>query len=148
MEQNSQSANVMTKEKMVEYFESFNKAGEEATFKKYYTEDATFKTPWGRNFTGVNEIIKYMVEETHYGGKLKETLQPKKILIDGDDVAVELVTEFEALEDIPRFHLGPSFKKGEKIQWILSAFYTIRDGKISGVQIYVVLEPWLRKWLS
>ena len=148
MENNSQSENVMTKEIMIEYFESFNKEGDEKTFKKYYTEDATFKTPWGRNISGVNDIIRYMADEAHCGGKVKETLQPKKILIDGNDVAVELVTEFEALEDIPKFHLGPSFKKGEKIQWILSAFYTIRDGKISGVQIYVVLEPWLRKWLS
>jgi hypothetical protein len=138
----------MTKEKMVEYFESFNTKGDEITFKKYYTEDATFKTPWGRTCTGVNNIIKYMEEEAHYSGKIKETLHPQKILIDGDEVAVELLTEFEALDDIPKFHLGPSFKKGEKIQWILSAFYTIRDGKISGVQIYVVLEPWLRKWLS
>ena len=148
MSENSQSAGAMTKEKMIEYFESFNKKGEEKTFRDYYTEDAVFKTPWGRAFTGVDNIIKYMVEETHYGGKLKETLQPKKIVIDGDDVAVELVTEFEALDDVPKFHLGPSIKKGEKIRWILSAFYQIRDGKIAHVQIYVVLEEWLRKWLG
>lgn len=145
---NSQSASPMTKEKMMEYFESFNKEGDEKTFKKYYTEDAVFKTPWGRTFSGVNNIIKYMEEEAHYYGKIKETLHPGNILIDGDDVAVELKTEFHALEDIPKFHLGPSFKKGDKIQWILSAFYKIRDGKIAHVQIYVVLEQWLRKWLS
>lgn len=138
----------MDKKTMTEYFESFNTKGDEETFRKYYTEDAVFKTPWGRTFSGVDNIIKYMMEEAHYGGKVKETLKPTKIVIDGDDVAVEILTEFEALDDLPRFHLGPSFKKGEKMQWILSAFYKIRNGKIAHVQIYVVLEPWLREWLK
>ena len=148
MNENSKSTGPMTKEKMKEYFDSFNKKGEEITFKKYYTEDAVFITPWGRTVSGVDNIIKYMIEEAHCGGRLKETLKPTKIFIDGDGVAVEIITEFEALEDIAGHHLGPSFKKGEKIQWILSAFYKLRDGKITHVQVYVVLEEWLRKWLG
>jgi ketosteroid isomerase-like protein len=144
----TQSAGPMTKEKMEEYFKSFNEAGSTKTITEYYTEDAGFKTPWGKDFKGRDNICKYLYEVAHYKDKIKETLMPNKILIDGDDVAVELITQFEALEDVPDFHLGTSFTKGQKMQWRLSAFYTIKEGKIDDVQIYVVAEEWLRKWLG
>jgi ketosteroid isomerase-like protein len=144
----TESAGPMTKEKMEEYFRSFNAAGSTKTLSTYYTEDAVFKTPWGKVVSGLDNIIKYMDEGAHHGDKIKESLTAKKILIDGDGVAVELETELEALDDVPDYHLGPSFKKGEIIRWRLSAFYKIRDGKIADVQVYIVLEEWLRKWLK
>jgi hypothetical protein len=142
-----QSGGSVIKKWMQEYFESFNKVGAGKTFATYFAEDAVFKNPWGKEFHGRKNIIKYMDEVSHHGDKIKETLTPSNILIDGDAVAVELVTEMVALEDVPNYHVG-SFKKGDKIKWILSAFYKIKDGKIFYVQVYVVAEEWLRKWLG
>ena len=136
----------VTKKWVEEYFKSFNELGAGKTFAARFAEDAIYKNPWGREVHGLKNIVKYMDEVSHHGNKIKETLTPLRILIDGDSVAVELVAEMLALEDVPDYHVG-SFKKGEKIRWILSGFYKIRDGKIVYVQLYVLAEEWLRKWL-
>jgi ketosteroid isomerase-like protein len=146
MEKKAGSGGFVTKKWMEEYFESFNKFGVAKTFPVYFAEDAVFKTAWEKESHGRENIIKFMREIVHHGDKIKETLMPFNIVIDGDNVAVELLTEMVALEDVPNYHVG-SFKKGEKINWRLSAFYKIRDGKIAQVQVYVVLEEWLRKWI-
>ena len=145
MEEKLQSGSV-TKKWMEEYFESFNKLGAGKTFAAYFAEDAVFKNPWGREVHGLKNITQYMDEVSHHGDKIKETLTPLKILIDGDAAAVEFVTEMLALEDVPDYHVG-SFKKGDRIKWVLSAFYRIRNGKIVYVQIYALAEEWLRKWV-
>jgi limonene-1,2-epoxide hydrolase len=136
----------VTKKWVEEYFKSFNELGAGKTFSARFAEDAIYKNPWGREVHGLKNIVKYMDEVSHHGNKIKETLTPLRILIDGDSVAVELVAEMLALEDVPDYHVG-SLKKGEKIRWILSGFYKIRDGKIVYVQLYVLAEEWLRKWL-
>ncbi len=93
MERKTQSAGPMTKKRMEEYYEGFNKQGEKI-FSTYYTEDAVFETSWDKKFSGLKNTIKYMEDVAHYGGKIKETLTPLKILIDGDDVAAEFVWEW------------------------------------------------------
>jgi hypothetical protein len=146
MEEKLQARGTVTRKWMEEYFESFNKLGAGKTFAAYFAEDAVYKNPWGREVHGLKNIIEYMDDVSHHGDKIRETLTPLKILIDGDSVAVELVAEMSALEDVPNYHVG-SFKKGDKIRWTLSAFYKIRDGKMVYIQLYVLAEEWLRNWV-
>jgi ketosteroid isomerase-like protein len=144
----TKKAGSMTRERMQAYFDSFNTEGATKTFNEYYTDDIVFKTPWGKEFSGRQNVLDYMNNVAHYKDKIKETMTAKTILIDGEGVAVEIETVMEAFEDVPDFHMGGSFKKGDKVKWVLSAFYTIRNGKISSVHIYVVADPWLRKWMG
>jgi len=95
-----------------------------------------------------NDAITYINDLAHRKGKIKETLTPVKIVIEGDEVAAELITEMEALDDVPDFHVGSSLKKGDKVKWTLSAFYTIKNGKIAAVQLYAVVDAGLRKWMA
>jgi predicted ester cyclase len=148
MLEKKESAGPMTKEKMMTYYDSFNNEGGREAFHTYYTEDCVFKTPWAREISGLENIITYINDLAHRKGKIKETLTPVKILIEGDEVAAELITEMEALDDVPDFHVGSSLKKGDKVKWTLSAFYTIKNGKIAAVQLYAVVDAGLRKWMA
>jgi ketosteroid isomerase-like protein len=148
MAEKKESAGQMTREKMMEYYDSFNKGGGEEAFYTYYTEDCVFKTPWGREISGLKNAIAYINDVAHRKGKIKETLKPSTIVIEGDVAAVELISELEALEDVPDFHMGGSFKKGDKVTWTLAGFYKVKNGKFAVVQLYVIVDPWLRKWMS
>jgi hypothetical protein len=144
----TKKAGGMTKERMQAYFDSFNIEGATKAFNEFYTDDIVFKSPWGKVFSGRKNVLDYMNNVAHSKDQVKETMTAKTMLIDGDAVAVEILTVFEALEDVPDFHMGGSFKKGDKVPWTLSAFYTTRGDKISSVHIYVVADPWLRKWMG
>lgn len=123
---------LMTKERMMEYYEVYNSGDHEKAVSIYYTQDVVFESPEVK-YAGQENVIKFLVE-SHRAG-VKEILRPIRILVDGDNVAVELEMELEVLEDIPDFHIKP-VKKGESIKIGRAAFYKIRDGKIAHVKVY------------
>lgn len=133
MERKTQTEGPMTKKKMEEYFQAFSKEGFKKAVTDYFAEDAVLENSLAMEACGKKNIIEMMVS-THRRGTVKETLTPTRILIDGDDVAAELVMELEASEDLPDHHL--KLKKGEKKRARLAAFYKIRDGKIARVKVY------------
>ena len=134
IEKNKQLSGPMTKEKMMEYFEVFSKEGFEKAISTYFAEDAVFENSIAMEASGKKNIIN-LLKFTHRGDVVKETLTPVRILMDGDDAAVELVMEMDVTEDVPDHHISP-LKKGEKTKCRLSAFYKIEDGKIARVKVY------------
>ena len=134
IEKNKQSSGPMTKEKMIEYFEVFSKEGFEKAISTYFSEDAVFENSIAMEACGKKDIIN-VLKFTHRGNVVKETLTPVRILMDGDDAAVELVMEVAVSEDVPDHHLS-ALKKGEKAKYRICAFYKIADGKIARVKVY------------
>lgn len=141
MERKIQSEGPMTKEKMAEYFKTCSEKGFEKALSIYYAEDAVFENMVGEEVSGKKNIIK-LLDFAHRGGTIKETLTPIRILVDGDNVAAEILMELDVLEDVPDHHFKP-LKKGEKTKNRIGVFYKIRDGKIAGVKVYppAILTP-------
>ena len=134
MAENLQSSGTMTKKTLMEYFDVFSKEGFEKAISTYFAEDAVFENSIAMEASGKQNIIN-ILKYTHRGDVVRETLTPVRILMDGNDVAVELVMEVEATEDVPDHHLSP-LKKGEKTKYRLGVFYKIEDGKIARVKVY------------
>ena len=130
----------MSKENMIQYFETYSRDWEEAAL-TYFTEDIVFENILGEEYSGRENLINFW-KKVHVGKVVKENVTPVRILIDGDDVAAELLIEFYASEDVPN-HIVAPLKKGEKLKLRFSAFYRIRDGKIAHVTVYppTVLTP-------
>ena len=142
MEKSKQTEGSMTKKMMEEYFELFNKGGVRKALSTYWAEDAIFENAVAEEYHGRENSIKFMEEVAHAGGIIKEVFTPMKIIVDGDEVAVEIVTTLVASEDLPNHYIYP-YKKGETVKLRLGVFYTIREGKISRVKVYpvAVLTP-------
>jgi limonene-1,2-epoxide hydrolase len=134
MEENAQSSGTMTKKTMMEYFELFSKEGFEKAISTYFAEDAVFENSIAMEASGKENIIN-LLKFTHRGNVVRETLTPVRILMDGNDVAVELVMEVEATEDVADHHLSP-LKKGEKMKFRLGVFYKVEADKIARVKVY------------
>ena len=56
-------------------------------------------------------------------------------MIDGDNEAIEIESEFEARVDLPDFH-GNAHKKGDKIKVRFAAFYDTRDDQFCHIRLY------------
>jgi ketosteroid isomerase-like protein len=120
----------MNQERMKEYYECYNRRDHES-LSAFYADDAIFefqdiklsgKETIANSFAQIQEILS------------RDILTPKRILIDGERVAVELVNEIEAKEDFE--FLGSSLKPGESLIARVAAFYDCRDNKIRHVRIY------------
>ena len=121
----------MNKEKMMQYFADYNSGDYKKAISTHYTQDAVFESPDYR-FIGQESIIAFLTE-SHKG--LSEVLRVLNILIDDDKVAAELEGDIQATEDKPNFHIRP-LKEGDSFLLKMSAFYDIKDGKISHIRIY------------
>lgn len=138
MKSNTNPEGRVTKEMMMKYFETYSRSWEEAAL-AYFTEDIVFENIRGEEYSGRKNIIDFW-KKVHIGNVVKEHITPVRILVDGDDVAAEIVIEFEASEDVPG-HIVTSLKKGEKVKRRFSAFYRIRGGKIAHVTVYPPTVP-------
>jgi len=65
--------------------------------------------------------------------RIRETLVVRNIVADQDGLAVEVATEFYALEDWPDFIAG-AIRKGQSIHIVSWAFYTIVNGKFQTIR--------------
>ena len=121
---------IVDKKWMKAYYETYNRSITEA-ISKYYTDDAVFAFQ-DLTLNGRDAILN------HFDGfqkAIKETMTPSNIVIDGDRVAVEVDSRMEVKADLPDF-LGSPRRAGELIRGKFSAFYDIRDSKISSIRIY------------
>jgi len=126
------SARTTVEKLMMEYFEAYNGGDYEKVASIYYAEDAVLEFPADR-IVGRKNILEYLVGVN--SGGTKEILRPTNILIDGDNVAVQINSEFKFSEDAPDFFLRPA-KKGDSFLAKIGVFYKIRDDKIVHITIY------------
>ena len=124
----------MTKEKLKEFYNDFSRKGYEYGALTYFTEDVIYENPGGLEYSGRDNVINYM-KGVHRGDAIKETITPVRVLIDGDVVAAELIIRLDATIDVPDHNITP-LKKGDSVAHRVSAWYTLRDGRIARLKVY------------
>ena len=93
-----------------------------------------YENPGGLEYSGRDNVINYM-KGVHRGDAIKETITPVRVLIDGDVVAAELIIRLDATIDVPDHNITP-LKKGDSVAHRVSAWYTLRGGRIARLKVY------------
>ena len=128
-----------TRKRLEEYFRDYDTGDYRMALNKHYTEDAVFENTRVK-VIGRDNIIEWFTRSHALG--YTENLVPVDILIGEDAVAVELKQEFTALEDVPK-HYVVSMKQGDTVKTSgVSAFYKMKEGKISSVRVYCTLNEY------
>jgi hypothetical protein len=119
----------MNKQLYREYIAAFNRDDFEG-FSKYYADDVVLNLGNRKTIHGRQGIIGFYREVK---ARIRETLVIHTIVADEEGIAVEVATEFYALADWPDFIAGPILK-GESINIVSWAFYTIVNGKFQTIR--------------
>ncbi len=124
----------MTVEKLKEFYNDFSTKGYEYGVLTYFTEDVIYENPGGLEYSGRDNVISYM-RGVHRGDAIKETITPVRLVLDGDVAAAELIIQLDATIDVPDHNIAP-LKKGDSIAHRVSAWYTLRGGRIARLKVY------------
>jgi SnoaL-like domain len=119
----------MNKQLYAEYIAAFNRDDFEG-FSKYYADDVVLQLGKRKTIHGRQGIIDFYREVK---ARIRETLVINAMVADEEGLAVEVATEFYALEDWPDFIAG-AIRKGESIHIVSWAFYTIVNGKFQTIR--------------
>jgi hypothetical protein len=124
------SANpAMSRERFMAYIDAFNR-DDYSGFGNYYAEDVVLVIAGNRELHGRQTIFDfYKVVKS----QTQRTIQVNKFIGTANRIAVELESEFLALEDLPDFTAGP-MKKGGRIFINTFVIYDLADGKFSRIR--------------
>lgn len=114
----------------MEYTRAFSNA-DFARFSEYYTDDVTCTLPAGivlRGRDGIVEFYRQMFK------RVRETLTLHHLIADDKGLAVDITSEFTAIEDAPDFVVTP-LKKGEFVRVPVFVHYELEDGRISRISV-------------
>lgn len=120
---------IISVESLKAYIDAFNR-GDTETYGKYYAEDVVLVIAGEKELRGHQAIFDF------YKGvraNAQRTIQVNKVISSGNHIAVELQSEFVALEDDPNFIAGP-LKKGGRIFINTFVLYDLRDGKFARIR--------------
>lgn len=106
------------------YVDAFNR-GDYATFGDFYHEDVVLTIAGKRELRGRQAIFDFYKTVK---SQTRRTIQINNVITAGNQLAAELQSEFEALEDVPDFIAGP-MKKGGRIFINTIGLFELRDGK-------------------
>jgi len=134
MASGDQTTASMTKEGLREFYRDFNTKGYEYAARTYFTEDVVYENPGGTEYSGLENVIEYM-RQVHRGNAIIETIIPVRVVTDGDTSAAELVIQLDSTIDVPDHNIAP-LKKGDRIAHRVSAWYTLRNGRIANLKVY------------
>jgi hypothetical protein len=116
----------MSRERFLAYIDAFNK-DDYSNFGDYYDKDVVLVIAGKRELRGRQAIFDfYKVVKA----QTQRTIQVNRFIGTGDRIAVELESEFLALEDLPDFTAGP-MKKGGRIFINTFVIYELKNGKFS-----------------
>lgn len=119
----------MSEERFAAYIDAFNR-DDYSGFGDYYDEDVVLVIAGKRELRGRQAIFDfYKVVKA----QTQRTIQINKVITAPDKLAVELQSEFLALEDLPNFTAG-AMKKGGRIFINTFVFYDLRDGKFARIR--------------
>lgn len=119
----------MNKQLYAEYIDCFNRDDFDG-FSKYYADDVVLNLSGKKTIHGRQAIVDFYREVK---AKIRETLVIRTIVADEEGLAVEVATEFHALEDWPDFIAG-AIRKGESIHIVSWAFYRIANGRFTHIR--------------
>jgi len=111
------------------YIDAFNR-GDTETYGKYYADDVVLVIAGKKELRGYQAIFDFY-KNVRAGAQ--RTIQVNKVISSGNHIAVELQSEFVALEDDPNFIAGP-MKKGGSIFINTFVLYDLRDGKFARIR--------------
>jgi SnoaL-like domain len=115
---------------MEDYFKSFNTMSEADFCKKFYTEDLQVESQFGT--LPNRDAWLHALDDAHDG--IREDLNPKTIVMDGDKAMVESIATFTATKDKPDFMHGP-LKEGESRDVRFFTTYHFAGDRISRMAI-------------
>jgi len=119
----------MSRERFLAYIDAFNK-DDYSGFGDYYDEDVELVIAGNRELHGRQAIFDfYKVVKA----QTQRTIQVDKFIGTGNRIAVELESEFLALEDLPDFSAGP-MKKGGRIFINTFVIYELVNGKFARIR--------------
>lgn len=112
-----------------DYVRRFN-AEDVSAFEIYLAPDVIVQNG-SLHFRGVRGMIEHYAK---IWGKFKETLHVERFVSDGDTLAVELRTHFEALVDDPASLFG-RVRAGETFDYHGIVMYRIAGGKLADIKV-------------
>jgi ketosteroid isomerase-like protein len=119
----------MTEERFRAYIDAFNR-GDQQAYGEYYADDVVLVIAGKTELRGKQAIFDFYKKVQ---SQTKRTIQVNKVITAPNHLAVELQSEFLALEDLPEFTAGP-MKKGGRIFINTFVFYNLRDGKFARIR--------------
>jgi len=120
---------IISVERFKAYIDAFNR-GDTETYGKYYAEDVVLVIAGKKELRGHQAIFDFY-KGVRAGAQ--RTIQVNKVISSGNHIAVELQSEFVALEDDPSFIAGP-IRKGGSIFINTFVLYDLRDGKFARIR--------------
>jgi ketosteroid isomerase-like protein len=119
----------MSPERFAHYVDSFNR-GDYSAFGDFYDPDVVLDIAGKRQLRGRDAIFDFYKTVRK---QTQRTIEVLKMISEGNRLAVELQSEFLALEDLPNFTAGP-MKKGGRIYINTVALYELRAGRFARIR--------------
>ena len=119
----------MTAEQFSSYIDAFNR-DDVATYGDYYAPDVVLVLAGKTELRGRQAIFDFYKSVK---SQTQRTLRINKFVATPEHIAVELESEFLALQDLPQFTAGP-MRKGGRIFINTFVLYDLRDGKFSRIR--------------
>ncbi len=112
-----------------DYVRRFN-AEDASAFERYLAPDVTVQNG-SLHFQGVQAMTDHYAK---IWGKFRETLHVQRYVCDGETLAVELKTHFQALADDPDSLFGP-VRAGECFDYHGLVMYRIEGGRFRDIKV-------------
>ena len=119
----------ITAERFRTYIDAFNR-DDYATFGAFYHEEVVLVIAGKRELRGTDAIFDFY---RTVKAQTRRTIEIVALISSGNQLAVELQSEFLALQDLPTFAAGP-MKKGGRIFINTVVLYELRDGKFTRIR--------------
>jgi ketosteroid isomerase-like protein len=119
----------MTAEQFSAYIDAFNR-DDVATYGDYYAPDVVLVLAGKTELRGRQAIFDFYKSVK---SQTQRTLRINKFVATPEQIAVELESEFLALQDLPEFTAGP-MRQGGRIFINTFVLYDLRDGKFSRIR--------------
>jgi ketosteroid isomerase-like protein len=119
----------MTAEQFSSYIDAFNR-DDGATYGDYYAPDVVLVLAGKTELCGRQAIFDFYESVK---SQTRRTIRINKFITAPGHIAVELESEFLALQDLPQFTAGP-MRRGGRIFINTFVLYDLRDGKFSRIR--------------
>ncbi len=132
MKTHDKPARSLTKENFREYLDALESVDTEALTTRFYHQD--FSIEMGEETLDLAGLLEF---ERSMKSLVDFHFQVDQIVADESGIAIDAIETFFVLQDAEVPIIGPAHK-GERWELHLNVFYTLRDGRISGIRANVL----------